>query len=877
MYDDRPAEGLFPEKHNIRPYANARGSKCFEVLGGDTHGPRTTFISNESNGSHADGPSNLSSGSSINSSATDSIVTSVLLDVLNEEGITSPEAYHEAAHNRRFFLLDKYEQKKKQNMPELFNANVSSYDDLELDDFQLYNVKTRKNNILQDKLQKLMAVQNSGTVKVLGNNEIKNKFLPAEPQHENRKRLRRWKGDFSNFVQKNVRVHLGDKAMQGEDLSQRMLSRSSTNTLIIDNAVYNNVAIDAHIEQSKNYEGYYSNDQTMSEPSNKSTSESNDLSNRELKGWKRWKPSWSPHVNYGLQRKLKVRHIQMLPIGTCLSVGIFFTSGKAFNIAGPFGALLGFTLGGSIVLATLLSFTELCSLIPVSSGFSGLASRFVEDGFGFAMGWTYWFSGIIGLPAQAASATYYLSYYQDFEMSSGVTIGFVTLFSLIAIVVNLFDVRSMGEVVYVIGLIKVLISIVLIFALVVMNAGHGNHINQRVGFRYWDSSKSVPQKNLTYGLFRPTFDLKDSGEGSKRGTGGDKGRFLSLFAAMLTSAFAFSGIEMNFLATGEAVNPRKTIPLATKRTFTIVLILYIFLMFSVGINIYSGDPRLLSFYHGISLRRYRKANVGVGSEWQLSYKCPSGVYGRPKKAGDGYSSPWVLALLSFGYCQFAAAINAILIMFTSTACIPAIYATSRTLYAMAVQNKAPHVFQICDSRGVPYPAVIFTGLFFLIGFSAINGRAEESFDTLVNLASACVSIIWMGLNLSFLRFFYAIKTRTDTFSREDQSYPYKSPFQPYLAYYGLIGSSIYIIFGGFINFIHTLWDTRSFFSSYGGVMIFVTLYSLYKVFGTSKIQRLDQLDLDTGRREMDRIIWIEHRQYNGSYAHSLKKFVTWLF
>ncbi|CAI6796924.1 AIF_HP2_G0052240.mRNA.1.CDS.1 [Saccharomyces cerevisiae] len=40
----------------------------------------------------------------------------------------------------------------------------------------------------------------------------------------------------------------------------------------------------------------------------------------------------------------------------------------------------------------MLSFTELSTLIPVSSGFSGLASRFVEDAFGFALGWTYWIS-----------------------------------------------------------------------------------------------------------------------------------------------------------------------------------------------------------------------------------------------------------------------------------------------------------------------------------------------------------------------------------------------------------------------------------------------------------------------------------------------------
>lgn len=67
---------------------------------------------------------------------------------------------------------------------------------------------------------------------------------------------------------------------------------------------------------------------------------------------------------------------------------------------------------------------------------------------------------------------------------------------------------------------------------------------------------------------------------------------------------------------------------------------------------------------------------------------------------------------------------------------------------------------------------------------------------------------------------------------------------------------------GFTNFITGFWNVRSFFSAYGGLMIFISCYIGYKIVGTSKIQRLDRLDMDTGRREMDKMIWSEHRQYN---------------
>ncbi|CAI6796852.1 AIF_HP2_G0052230.mRNA.1.CDS.1 [Saccharomyces cerevisiae] len=80
--------------------------------------------------------------------------------------------------------------------------------------------------------------------------------------------------------------------------------------------------------------------------------------------------------------------------------------------------------------------------------------------------------------------------------------------------------------------------------MIILNAGYGNDIHEGVGFRYWDSSKSV--RNLTYGLYRPTFDLADAGEGSKREFQAQKADFFATASVMLISTFAFSGVEMTF-------------------------------------------------------------------------------------------------------------------------------------------------------------------------------------------------------------------------------------------------------------------------------------------------------------------------------------------
>jgi amino acid transporter len=81
---------------------------------------------------------------------------------------------------------------------------------------------------------------------------------------------------------------------------------------------------------------------------------------------------------------------------------------------------------------------------------------------------------------------------------------------------------------------------------------------------------------------------------------------------------------------------------------------------------------------------------------------------------------------------------------------------------------------------------------------------------------------------------------------------------------------------GFVVFLKGFWDTKTFFTSYGALVLFALCYCGYKVFRSSKIHRLDQLDLDSGRREMDRIIWDEEQYYISSIKELAKKFIGWL-
>lgn len=88
-----------------------------------------------------------------------------------------------------------------------------------------------------------------------------------------------------------------------------------------------------------------------------------------------------------LRRVLKPRHLNMIAIGGSIGTGLFVASGATVATAGPGGALLSYALIGLMVYFLMTSLGEMAAYMPVSGSFCTYGSRFVEDGFGFALGW----------------------------------------------------------------------------------------------------------------------------------------------------------------------------------------------------------------------------------------------------------------------------------------------------------------------------------------------------------------------------------------------------------------------------------------------------------------------------------------------------------
>lgn len=578
---------------------------------------------------------------------------------------------------------------------------------------------------------------------------------------------------------------------------------------------------------------------------------------------------------YQIQRKLNVRHLHQIALGGTLGVGLLLSSGKAFTIGGPLGCLLGFLIAGFVVIVTMLSFCEIVTLIPLCGGVSGIASRFVDDAFGFSLGVVYWVTYTISFPTELTAGAIMLSFYKDLEVPGPHTAGWITLFFVFTLLLNLFDIRVYGEFEYYSTIIKLLILLGLMIYMIVLNTGGSGPLHENIGFKYWNSRLSNFSEHITFGAFRPTFDVNDTGLGALNGIGGHLGRFLQVLIASVVASYAYVGTEIVIIAGSESRNPRQSIPTATKNIYVRIVIFYIVAIFLVGLNVYSGDPRLLRYFANeskpdSSVELQNRVIALIGGNHCDSEIIDWGGF------TNGNQSPWVIAIQSAGLCTFASAVNAFLLYFALTAASSQLYVSSRTLYFMAIQNKAPSCFSLCTKRGVPYMSVLFTASFGLLSYLSVQNNTALIFERMVSVCATAGLLVWSGMCLSFIRFYYALKLRPDIISRNDDDYPYKSPLQPYIAYLGLFIGMFLVLSSGFIVFLKDEWSPLFFISSYGCLFLFILCYFGYRLFWRTKVQRLDQIDLDSGRREIDRVIWEDEKDYANNFREILMKGISLL-
>ncbi|SCW00201.1 LAFE_0B11672g1_1 [Lachancea fermentati] len=488
-----------------------------------------------------------------------------------------------------------------------------------------------------------------------------------------------------------------------------------------------------------------------------------------------------------LQRHLKNRHLQMIAIGGAIGTGLFVGSGTALRTAGPAGILIGWGLTGTMIYCMVMAMGELAVCFPVSGGFTTYATRFIDESFGYANNFNYMLQWLVVLPLEIVAASITVNYwgtdpkYRD---------GFVALFYVVIVSINMFGVKGYGEAEFVFSFIKVITIIGFIILGIVLVCG-GGPVGGYIGGKYWHDPGAF------YGH-----------------TAGS--RFKGVCSVFVTAAFSFAGSELVGLASAETEDPRKSLPRAAKQVFWRITLFYIISLCLIGLLVPYTDKRL----------------IGASSV-------------------DAAASPFVLAIETHGIKGLPSVINVVILIAVLSVGNSAVFGCSRTLTALAEQGFLPKIFAYIDRKGRPLVGILATSIFGLLSFIAQSEHEGDVFNWLLALSGLSSLFTWAGICMCHLRFRRALSAQgrsTDELAFVSPAGVWGSFYGVFLIFLILIAQFWIALFpvGGSPS-------AENFFEAYLSLPVVLFMYICHKVYKRNwkLFIRAKDIDIDTGRREVD--------------------------
>jgi len=521
-------------------------------------------------------------------------------------------------------------------------------------------------------------------------------------------------------------------------------------------------------------------------------------------------------ANSGLAHKLKGRHMQMIAIGGSIGTGLFVTSGAALSSGGAASLVIAYIIIGILMFCTVQALGEMAVLFPVAGSFSAYSTRFLDPAWGFAMGWNYAIQWLVVLPLEIVAASITLGFWPGARETNEAA--WVTIFLVVIVAINFFGVRGYGEAEFVFAIIKVVAVIGFILLGIVLNCGGGPD-GGYIGGTFWQND-NVPASYAGY-----TVDNQPAGSIN---SGAFHNGFKGLCSVFVTAAFSFAGTELVGLAAAEADNPRKTLPTAIKQVFWRICLFYIVALTIVSLLVPYGDARLLA----------------GGS------------------SSDAKASPFVIAINNAGIAILPSIMNVVILIAVLSVGNSSIYGSSRTLAALAEQGQAPRILAYIDRQGRPLVAIIAASILGLLCYVVAGGQAtaNTALNWLYSLSGLSSIFTWGSICLAHIRFRAAWKAQGHSLD--------ELAFQ---AQGGVIGSWIGFILNVLVliaQFWTAIWPVgygsktgteiaQNFFLAYLAAPVVILFYVPYKLWYKTPFMKVGDMDLQTGRRELDTAALIE--------------------
>ncbi|MEE1622123.1 amino acid permease [Zafaria sp. Z1313] len=247
-----------------------------------------------------------------------------------------------------------------------------------------------------------------------------------------------------------------------------------------------------------------------------------------------------------LKRRLSLRHIRFIALGSAIGTGLFYGSSATIQAAGP-AVLLAYIIAGCAVFVVMRALGEMAVRHPVAGSFAQYAGRYLGPRMGFLTGWTFAFEMIIVAIADMTAVAMYMGmWFPD-------TPGWVWMVAAMLLIggLNLMRVSVFGELEFWFTLVKV-------STIIAMIAG-GLYL---ILF------------GITTGGYEPgVHHLVEHGGFAPFGVWG-------IVMSLGIVVFSFGGIETLGMTAGEAGDPKTAIPKAVN---TVPIRILLFYVLSLGV------------------------------------------------------------------------------------------------------------------------------------------------------------------------------------------------------------------------------------------------------------------------------------------------------
>ncbi|MGD8191249.1 amino acid permease [Brevibacillus ginsengisoli] len=284
-----------------------------------------------------------------------------------------------------------------------------------------------------------------------------------------------------------------------------------------------------------------------------------------------------------------------------------------------------------------------------------------------------------------------------------------------------------------------------------------------------------------------------------------KGGFMAMLGIFMIAGFSFQGTELVGIAAGESEDPKRNIPKAIKQIFWRILLFYVFAIFIIGMLIpYTNENLVSSSVENIAI------------------------------------SPFTIVFQKAGLAFAASVMNAVILTSVLSAGNSGMYASTRMLWVLAKEGKAPKFLAKINSRGIPVNALLVTTFIGAFAFLASLFGDGTVYIWLLNASGMSGFIAWLGIAASHYRFRKAYVAQ----GRDLNDLPYRAKWFPFGPIFAFVICLIVTIGQNYQAFLGGEVDWNGILVSYIGIPLFLALWLGYKFKNKTRIVPLKECNFE---------------------------------